>query len=308
MPGVPDGVGGAGDQRHLRARRRPGRRASPRPARRPRRDRRRRPAAARRARGCRRCRARRPARSPRGRTDRATHRACSRAPEPITSTRTGRTLPSAGAQRQRRLGWSRSAGGRRAAGPAPAARARASTRSSCRCASACSLRQAVKPGRVEPAVVDGRGDRAAGLGAVRAVAEPALGGQLGDVGVGGVDALGVVVEAELPHAGGVDEQPAAGQQVQLAGGGGVPAAAVVARISAGRGERSARPARWPGWTCPTPGRARPSPRSGPARAARATASSPSPVTELTGEHLDAEGVLGHLAPRPRRRRRTGRPW
>jgi hypothetical protein len=46
---------------------------------------------------------------------------------------------------------------------------------------------------VLPAVVDRRRHGAAGLGAVRAVAEPARGGQLGDIGVGGVDAR--VVEA-----------------------------------------------------------------------------------------------------------------
>src|SRR5215207_4562777 len=181
-----------------------------------------------------------------GSEDRATHRACSRAPEPITSTRTARdaTQPRSVLERppfRDRAELARCGGkggpstvrllaerAEEGAGAGPLLGPGAGVDPQ---QLAVRLRLQLAPGgeprRVEPAVVDRRGDRAPGLAAVAAVAEPAGGGQLGDVGVGGLDPVGVVVERQLPHAGGVDEQPAAGQHVQLAGGGGVPAAPVL---------------------------------------------------------------------------------
>src|SRR5215207_3483059 len=160
-----------------------------------------------------------------GSEDRATHRACSRAPEPITSTRTARdaTEPAArwnghpsgpppsvrGVRRRVVLLHARPvpllALG---AEPAPQAGVLLGPGAGVH-AEELAVRLGLElppggePGGVEPAVVDGRGDRAAGLAAVAAVAEPAAGGQLHDVGVRGVHPVGVVVQRQLAHAGGV---------------------------------------------------------------------------------------------------------
>src|SRR5918993_2555879 len=163
-----------------------------------------------------------------GSEDRATHRACSRAPEPITSTRTARDATqlrsAAGARPVGLLAVGAEAG----AQPSPLLGPGAGVDPQ---QLAVRLHLQLAPGgeprRVEPAVVDRRGDRAPGLATVAAVAEPAGGGQVGDVGVRGLDPVGVVVERQLPHAGSVDEQPSAGQHVQLSGRGGVPPAPVI---------------------------------------------------------------------------------
>ena len=106
-PGVADGVGRAGDQRHLGSDRRRGRRPSRWPARRRRPGRRRRPRAARRPRACRRCRARRPARSPRGRrTEPRTGRAPGHRSRSRARARTA-TLPSRRTAQRSRFGWAR---------------------------------------------------------------------------------------------------------------------------------------------------------------------------------------------------------
>src|SRR4051812_6327737 len=73
----------------------------------------------------------------------------------------------------------------------------------------------------------GRGlDRAAGLPLVPAVGEAAALGQLLDLGEGRLDPLVPLPELDLPHSGGIDEQPAGGGAEELAVGGGVPAAVV----------------------------------------------------------------------------------
>src|SRR4051794_23726913 len=161
-----------------------------------------------------------------GSEDRATHRACSRAPEPITSTRTtgDATEPAthctgrpSGARAERarertcssptltssgRVPGAGQAGGvllharpvdLLALGAESGPQARTLLRS---CAGVDSEQLAVRlglqlapggePGGIQPAVVDGRGDRAAGFTRVGAVAEPARRRQPGDVGVGGV--------------------------------------------------------------------------------------------------------------------------
>src|SRR5262245_17799630 len=73
---------------------------------------------------------------------------------------------------------------------------------------------------------DGLFDSAAGLAAVAAVAEAAARGQLLDVGEGGAETLLSLPELELAHAGGVQDQPAAGQQEELPVGRGVASAVV----------------------------------------------------------------------------------
>src|SRR4051812_18487258 len=223
-----------------------------------------------------------------GSEDRATHRACSRAPEPITSTRTARNLP-------RRLSHpvrlvadraEEGPGARLLLGPGPGVDPQQLP---------LDLPLQLAPGdearRVQRAVVDGGRNRAAGLGPVPAVPEPAVGGELGHVGVGDVDAVRVVVERQLAHAGGVDQQAAAGQQVQLAGGGRVPAAPV-ARADLPRG-------------CHRPAGERVG-QAGLADAGRADHGRRPPrpddgahaVQPLAGDradrqHVHAEGVLGH---------------
>src|SRR4051794_5577373 len=135
---------------------------------------------------------------------RATHRACSRAPEPITSTRTSAKStaegPSAPHRSQARGGTLQGA----APGPLPPPRAvgrlvaqRAEEGAGAgvlggsgtgvdpqQLAMRLGLQLAPghQPCRVEPALVDGGGHRAAGFGAVRAVAEPAVEGEGRHVG------------------------------------------------------------------------------------------------------------------------------
>ena len=149
------------------------------------------------------------------------------------------------------------------------------------------------PGGVQPAVVDGGGHRAAGLGAVPAVAEPAVGGEQRHVGVGGVHAVARRRTGRARACPGC--RPAARRRA---------AGAARARSScAGRGRRSpgcrrcrrsaGRPARSPGWTCRRR-TGRPSRRSGPAASSARTASMPSPVTELTGSTSTPSASSRHL--------------
>src|SRR4051794_35740309 len=130
-----------------------------------------------------------------GSEDRATLRACSRAPEPITSTRTARdaTEPSthsngrpsgARAQRARRGGKGGPLHARPvdllALGAEPGPQARTLLRSGAGVdAEQLAVRLGLQlapggePRGIQAAVVDGRGDRAAGFARVGAVAEPA---------------------------------------------------------------------------------------------------------------------------------------
>src|SRR4051812_4112552 len=168
-----------------------------------------------------------------GSEDRATHRACSRAPEPITSTRTGAESRGRSPQPVRLLPHRPVQG----AHPGLLRSSRAGVHAQ---QLAVRLGLELAPGAVprgvQRPVVDGGGHGTAWLAAVPAVAEPAVVGERRDVGVGGVDALAVLVQAELPHAGGVDQEAAAGQQVQLARGRRVPTAAVARADLPGVGE------------------------------------------------------------------------
>ena len=134
--------------------------------------------------------------SPRGRTARATHRACSRAPEPITSTRTEPNLPT---RTVTAVGWAASRHARRwndaqprlLRGPGPGVDPQ---------------QLAVRLGlQLAPRAVAGRGP-ADPSSMAAATAQPGSvrcsqsrnrqsARQRGDVGVGGVHALGVVVAA-----------------------------------------------------------------------------------------------------------------
>src|SRR5829696_6071728 len=171
-----------------------------------------------------------------GSEERATHRACSRAPEPITSTRTeaesrGRSPQSVGLLPDRAV---------EGAQPSLLRRPRAGVHAEQLAVRlGLQLPPRVVPGGVQRPVVDRRRHRAAGLRAVLAVAEPAVGRQHGDVGVRGVHAIAVVVQGELAHAGGVHEEAAPGQQVQLPSRRRVPPAAVVLPDLAGVGDRLA---------------------------------------------------------------------
>src|SRR3954447_523670 len=172
-----------------------------------------------------------------GSEERATHRACSRAPEPITSTRTD-----AESRRPLHL-WSPLPVGllpdRPVEGPhlrlLRGPRAGVDTQQLA-VRLGLQLAPGAVPRRVQTAVVDRRRHGAPGLAAVPAVAEPAVGREQRDVGVGGVHAVLVVVQGELAHAGGVDQQPAVGQPVQFPRGRGVPAAAVALPDPTGVGE------------------------------------------------------------------------
>ena len=113
-----------------------------------------------------------------------------------------------------------------------------------------------------------------------------------------VHAVRVVVQREFPHPRGVDEQAAAGQQVQLARRGGVPAAAVGLPDRPRVRRPAGRPARWPGWTCRRR-TGRPSPRSARRRAAPGAPSTPAPVTALTASTSTPSAVLGDLLDRGR---------
>src|SRR4051812_13467094 len=227
-----------------------------------------------------------------GSDDRATHRACSRAPEPITSTRTDGDpthrspagpppdgLVADGTEERLRLRPLLGPGARVDAEQLPPRLG-------------LELPPAEEAGRIEPAVVDGGRDGAAGFAAVAAVAEPAAGGQLLDVGEGGRHAVGVVVERQLAHARGVDEQPAAGEHVQLAGRGGVPPAAVAVTDVLRPGHRP------PGQRVREtglPDAGRPHHRRRPPVAhQRADCVQPLAGECADRQDLDAERVLGHL--------------
>src|SRR4051794_24719164 len=153
-----------------------------------------------------------------GSEERATHRACSRAPEPITTTRTEgnyRPAVSTASALAERLGAQlpvERPQPRLLLCPRPRVDAQQLP-----VGLGLQLAPGHEPGGVEPAVVDGGSDGATGLRPVLAVAVAAAGGQLRHVGVGGVHAVQVVEQGEFAHARGVDQQPAAGQQVQLAG-------------------------------------------------------------------------------------------
>src|SRR5690606_15028143 len=73
---------------------------------------------------------------------------------------------------------------------------------------------------------DGLAHRAARLGLVRAIGEPAGRRQLLDVAEGALDALRRRPQSDTAQAGGVDERAAAGQRAQLPVHGGVPALTV----------------------------------------------------------------------------------
>src|SRR4051794_14751501 len=153
---------------------------------------------------------------------RATHRACSRAPEPITRTRTAPNLPRRSAARPARASTQFPA-----EGPQPGMLERAGPGIGAQLLPArlgLQLPPGGEPGRVQLTPFDRRGDGAARLRAVGAVPESALPDPVGNVGVGGVQTL-PAGQRELSQARGVDEQPATGKHVQLAGGGGVPAVA-----------------------------------------------------------------------------------
>src|SRR4051794_11932094 len=245
-----------------------------------------------------------------GSDDRATHRACSRAPEPITSTRTagdatepathcnGRpsgpapSVPEQGPPplRARPVGL-------RPLGAEPGAQAGPLLGPGTRVDPeqlAARFRLQLAPGGeprgIQAPVVDGSGHCAAGLAAVTTVAEPAAGRQLGDVGVGGVHPVGVVVERELPHARGVDEESAARQQVQLPRRRRVPAAPVLPDLPG--------PGHGPPGQCvreaglPDPRGA--DHRRGPSRPEQRTDVPEAPPGDRAdGQDVDAEGVLPH---------------
>src|SRR4051794_12842367 len=86
-----------------------------------------------------------------------------------------------------------------------------------------------QPGRVQIAGGDRRPHRAAGLGVMAAVGEPAAGGELLDVGEGGGHARGIDAHARQAQARRVDEQPAAVRQGEELAARGRVAPAVVAR-------------------------------------------------------------------------------
>ena len=92
---------------------------------------------------------------------------------------------------------------------------------------ALQLRVALPASEVELAGRERRPNRAARLGAVRAVVEAAAEHELLDVGERLAEALRRIPELELPQAGRVDDEPAARQQDELPVRRRVPALAVV---------------------------------------------------------------------------------
>src|SRR3954447_14400194 len=214
---------------------------------------------------------------------RATHSARSRAPEPITRTRTVLTLPIGAA----RPGTQLSVEGAHPGvlrGPRPRIGPQLLP-----VRLGLQLPPGGQPRRVQLPAVDRGGDRAAGLGAVHAVAEAAPRRPVGDVGVGSVHAVGAG-QRQLPHARGVDEQAAAGQHVQLPGRGHVPAATVVADL---RGRRD-RPA---GQRVGQTGLAHAG-RADHRRGAARQHQGPQPGQTRSAhradrQHVDTDGVLGH---------------
>ena len=150
----------------------------------------------------------------------------------------------------------------------------------------------MQPGRVEPAVVDGRGDRAAGLGAVRAVPEPALRRQRGDVGVRGVDALARRRRAPAPACRGC--RPAGRRRAARAARGRSSCAGRGRRSRISRVAASVSPARalarldFPTPDGPTIAAVRPAPQQ------RADGVQPLAGHGADRQHLDAERVLGDL--------------
>src|SRR4029079_19392478 len=78
------------------------------------------------------------------------------------------------------------------------------------------------------ALLHRRDNRAARLRHVRAIAEAAMLGARRDVGEGRLDATLVLEQAELAHAGRIDQHAAFGELDELARGGRVAAAIVVA--------------------------------------------------------------------------------
>src|SRR5918996_57883 len=92
------------------------------------------------------------------------------------------------------------------------------------------LAVALEPFRGEAAVLHGGEDRTPRLALVGAVGEPTPRGEVGDVRKSPVDAPVGIPEAELPHAGRVEDEAAAGEQDQLPVRGRVPALAVAAEV------------------------------------------------------------------------------
>ena len=159
------------------------------------------------------------------------------------------------------------------------ARSRASWRIAIQRASRCSLPVALPPPLRQLAGLQRRPHRAARLGVVRAVAEPALLGQLLDVGEHQVQRLRRRRSARRCAGPGC---PRPGRRRAAAPARGAPwcGGPCRRRAAPGSASRPRRRARWSASTCRRrTGRA--APASGPATTCARTASSPSPVVALT---------------------------
>ena len=89
------------------------------------------------------------------------------------------------------------------------------------------LLPALEPPLLHLAPVNRRADRAAGLGPMAAIAEPALAGQIRNLAERGVDPLGHIRQPERPHPRRVDDMPARRHRAQRPECGGMPPLRVV---------------------------------------------------------------------------------